>query len=964
MSDVIDRRPDPDELLQRVREEEQKASRGKLTIFFGAAPGVGKTYTMLEAARIELTDQTRDVVVGIVETHGRYDTGALLIGLELLPRRKTEHRGIVIEEFDLEAALARRPDIILIDELAHTNAPGSRHVKRWQDVEDLLQAGINVFTTLNVQHLESLNDVVAQITGVVVRETVPDSVFDKANEVRVVDLPVDQLLDRLREGKVYLPHQAQRAIQNFFKEGNLIALRELALRRTAERVDAQMRGYKAAHGIDKTWHAGERVLVCISPSPYSARLLRAARRMATSIHAELLALYVETPAALRLRAADRERVAAHMRLAEQLGGEAVTIRGDSAAEETVRFARKRNVTKIVVGKPTHPRWRDILKQPFLDQVVRRSGEIDVYVISGLETAIAKQAAPEGAKAPRRPALSGYLAALAAVTVATLVGLAFGRSQLTDVVMIFLLGIVVASMRFGYGPALVAAVASVVSFDFFFVPPYYSFVVTDLRHIVTFVVMFLVAGILSHLTKRIRDQADSARDRERRTASLYAISRELAVAQTFDALLTAGARHVRDVFDGAVAVLLPTDGDALSVAYADPGAFDGTSAAPAAAWSKPDGTSAAPAAAWSKPDPTSAAPAAAGSQLHGTSAMDGAGSKIEAKELGLAEWVWTHQRLAGAGTDTLPSGRVLFVPLKGARGRVGVLALVPKGDPNRLQDPEERQLLETFAGIIGSAVERAQLAEEARRARVRAETEQLRNSLLSSVSHDLRTPLAVVTGAASTLLDKSAPKDPGEQRELLETIHEEGLRLNRLVRNLLDMTRLDAGALRVNKELQPIEEVIGAALNRNEDRLKGRTVNTHVPTDLPLVPLDAVLIEQVLINLLENATKYTPPGTPIDVVAYARDKAIEVEVADRGPGVPREQAERVFEKFYRAREEGGGVGLGLTICRGIINAHGGRIWVAPRPEGGASFRFTLPLDDPGATQPAPGHPDVSSAERAP
>src|SRR5215472_17216888 len=380
---MAEKRPDPDELLARVREEEEQSARGKLTIFFGAAPGVGKTYTMLEAARLEVEDQKRDVVIGIVETHGRYDTGALLIGLELLPRRKVEHRGIALEEFDIDAALARKPQLILVDELAHTNAPGSRHLKRWQDIEELLEAGIDVFTTLNVQHLESLNDVVAQITGIVVRETVPDAVFDKAYEVRVVDLPVDELLDRLHEGKVYVPRQAAQAVQNFFREGNLIALRELALRRTAERVDAKMRGYKAAHGIEETWHTGERVLVCVSPSPHSARLIRAARRMATSLHAELLGVYVETPASLRMSSSDRARRAQSLRLLESLGGEAMVVRGEDAAVETVRFARKRNATKIVVGKPTHARWRNLIKASFLDEVVRDSREIDVYVISGL-----------------------------------------------------------------------------------------------------------------------------------------------------------------------------------------------------------------------------------------------------------------------------------------------------------------------------------------------------------------------------------------------------------------------------------------------------------------------------------------------------------------------------------------------------------------------------------------------------
>jgi two-component system sensor histidine kinase KdpD len=890
---MTEKRPDPDELLARVREEEAQAARGKLTIFFGAAPGVGKTYTMLEAARLEAEDQKRDVVIGIAETHGRYDTGSLLIGLELLPRRTVDHRGIKVEEFDLDAALRRHPQLILVDELAHSNAAGSRHLKRWQDVEELLDAGIDVFTTLNVQHLESLNDVVAQITGVVVRETVPDAVFDKAYEVRVVDLPVDELLERLQEGKVYVADQAAaRALGNFFKEGNLIALRELALRRTAERVEAKMRGYKAAHGIEETWHTGERVLVCISASPHSALLVRAARRMATSLHAELIGLYVETPASIRMSAADRERLAQNMRLVESLGGDPVTLRAEDAAVETVRYARKRNVTKIVVGKPTHARWRDILVPSFLDKLVRQSREIDVYVISGLPTARPERRAPTAAKRPAHGDPFGYGAAVVTtLATATVAWFLFGRKQLTDVVMVFLLGIVLVSMRFGSGPSLLAAVLSVLAFDFIFVPPYFSFAVTDLSHFVTFGVMFFVSLVISGLTNRIRDQADAARGRERRTASLYAVSRELGTATARPALLQAAAQHVNEVFDVKVAMLLPGRGDELDIVHADEGTL---------------------------------------------AAAD--------KDLGVAEWVWNHQRAAGAGTDTLPLARALFVPLMGSRGRVGVMALFPSPE-SRLDDPDERQLLHTIAGLIGSAIERTQLADEARRASLRIETEQLRNALLSSVSHDLRTPLGVVTGATSALLEDDAPKDDAVRRQLLLTAHEEAQRLNRLVRNLLDMTRLEAGALKVQKDLQPLEEVVGAALDRMEDRLRGRDVKTSIPPALPLVPFDAILIEQVLINLLENATKYSPAGSPIEVSAKAREGEVEVEVADRGPGIAQEEAERVFDKFYRVREgEGGGVGLGLTICRGIVSAHGGRIWVEQRSGGGAVFHFTLPLQE--------------------
>ncbi len=889
---MTEKRPDPDELLARVREEEATAARGRLTIFFGAAPGVGKTYTMLEAARLEAEDQKRDVVVGIAETHGRYDTGSLLIGLELLPRRIIDHRGIKVEEFDLDTALRRRPQLILVDELAHSNAAGSRHLKRWQDVEELLDAGIDVFTSLNVQHLESLNDVVAQITGVQVRETVPDAVFDKAYEVRVGELPVHQRIERLQEGKVYVADQAAaRALGNFFKEGNLIALRELALRRTAERVEAKMRGYKAAHGIEETWHTGERVLVCISASPHSALLVRAARRMATSLHAELIGCYVETPASIRMSSGDRERLAQNMRLVESLGGDPVTLRGEDGAIETVRYARKRNVTKIVVGKPTHARWRDIITPSFLDALVRQSREIDIYVISGIPQLPQVTRGPASPRSAQYGDSFGYLAALVAVLASSAAAwFLFGRGQLTDVVMVFLLGVVLVSMRYGYGPSLAATVLSVLAFDFLFVPPFFSFAVTDLSHIVTFGVMFLVAVVISGLTNRIRDQADSARGRERRTASLYAVSRELGAATARPALLLTAARHVTEVFNVKVAVLLPGAADQLEIVHADEGTL---------------------------------------------SPGD--------KDLGVADWVWNHQRAAGAGTDTLPLARALFVPLLGSRGRVGVMALFPSPE-SRLDDPDERQLLHTIAGLIGSALERTQLADEARRASLRIETEQLRNALLSSVSHDLRTPLGVVTGATSALLEDDVPKDDAMRRQLLMTAHEEALRLNRLVRNLLDMTRLEAGALKVQKELQPLEEIVGSALDRMEDRLRGREVETSIPADLPLVPFDAILIEQVLINLLENATKYSPAGSPIEIRARAREGEVEVEVADRGPGISRQDAERVFDKFYRVREgEGGGVGLGLTICRGIVSAHGGRIWVEERSGGGSAFRFTLPLD---------------------
>jgi two-component system sensor histidine kinase KdpD len=892
---MIDARRDPDELLKRVNEEERRAQRGKLVVFFGAAPGVGKTYAMLEAARSE-RDLKRDVVIGIVETHGRYDTSALVIGLELLPRRKVEYRGVTVEDFDLDGALTRKPGLILMDELAHTNAPGLRHAKRWQDVEELLDTGIDVYTTLNVQHIESLNDVVAQITGIVVRETVPDRMLDEASEVRLIDLPPDELLERLGEGKVYVPDQAERAIQSFFRKGNLIALRELALRRTADRVDAQMRVYRTEQGIQRVWPAGERVLVGVSPSPASARLVRAACRMAGSLHAKWIAVYVETPGSLRLSDAGRVRLAENLRLAEHLGAETVTLSGQSGAQETLAYARAHNVTKIVVGKPTHPRWRDLFGLSFLEEMVRSSGGIDVYVISG-EDSDGRPATSQEPPTPRLPVTpQTYGLSLVPPMLATVVcWFSFRHAQLqaqfADVVMVYLLGIIVVAMRFGYGPSILAAVTSVFMLDYFFVPPYLSFAVSDLQHIVTFVVMFVVALVISRLTQRIRDQASSARSREQRTASLYGMTRELAGTPATNNLSAIAVRHLHEIFEAHVSVLLVgPDGALANVAVGD----------------------------------LAFAP--------------------DEKERGVVDWVWGHDKPAGLSTDTLPYASALYVPLREARGKVGVLGVRPS-DRRRFVDPEQRALLDLFATQVASALERARLAEDAQRVQLQMHAEKLRSALLSSVSHDLRTPLAVITGAASTLVQTDRPLAPEVRQDLSETIHEEAQRLNRLVQNLLDMTKITSGAMKVAKEWQPLEEVVGAVLNRMDERLRDRQVDVRLPKDLPLVPIDAVLIEQVLINLLENALKYSPPGSTLELSAKQEDNAVVVEVADRGPGVPAEHLDQIFEKFYRLPRErqGGGAGLGLAICRGIIETHGGMIWAEPREGRGAAFRFTIPIE---------------------
>jgi two-component system sensor histidine kinase KdpD len=883
---MTEQRPDPEALLARVKEEEARARRGKLKVFFGAAAGVGKTYAMLEAAG-EQRDDGVDVVVGYVETHGRAETETLLDGLEILSRRALEYRGTVLHEFDLDTALTRRPALILVDELAHTNAPGSRHAKRWQDVVELLDAGIDVYTTVNVQHVESLNDVVAKITGVVMRETVPDSVFEQADEVELIDLPPDDLLQRFREGKVYVPGQAQEALENFFRKGNLIALRELALRRTAERVDAQMRVYRREHAIDKVWPTAERILVCIGPAPWSTRLVRAAKRMADQLDAEWIAAYVETPAQLRLPAEARDGVIQTMRLAEQLGAQTLTLSGATMSEAILAYARDRNVSKIVVGKPSRTLWQRILLGSIVDALVQGSGDIDVYVISGGREA---SSPPEPV---RRRVLAtdwpAYGTAVAAVAVATAVArLMAPVSELSNVVMLYLLAIVVVAMRTGRGPSLLAAVLSVAAFDFVFVPPQFTFAVSDIRYVLTFLVMLVVGIVISGLTVRTRAQAEAARHREQRTAALYAMSRELAGTRGVDTLLQVSVRHVAEVFRSQVVVLLPGRDGLL------------------ASW-------------------------------------PGGQFEVDANDLGVGRWVFEHRQPAGLGTATLPGASALYVPLTGSAGPVGVLGVRP-ADRHAMDEPERLHQLETFASQTALALERARLAEEAQAAQVRVETERLRNSLLSSVSHDLRTPLTAITGAASTLLQDSARLDDATRRGLLESVHEEAERLNRLVQNLLEMTRLESGAVQLRRELHPPEEIIGAALGRLGERLRGRRVTTKVPPELPLVPMDDVLIEQVLLNLLDNVVKYTPAGTPIEIIATATDETLTVEVADRGPGLPAGDEEKVFEKFYRAdRVAAGGAGLGLAICRGIVQAHGGRIWAQNLPGGGVAFLFTLPLE---------------------
>lgn len=865
-----------------MQEQESRARRGRLKIFFGASPGVGKTFTMLEAAQAARR-QGLDIVIGVVETHGRSETALLAEGLEALPRQRLEYRGTTLEEFDLDGALARRPALLLVDELAHTNAPGSRHAKRWQDVEELLTAGVNVWSTLNVQHVESLNDVVAQITGVRVRETVPDSILERADEVEMVDLTPDELLQRLREGKVYLPEQASRAVDQFFRKGNLIALREMALRRTAERVDAQMRGYMAEQGIRETWATTERLLVCVGPGAHGARLVRAGRRMAEDLGAPWTVVHVETPGSSGLGADVSQALA----LAEQLGAEVAMLSGLDPVEEVLAYARSHNATRVVVAPPRRRPWGG--RRSMVDRLVRTSGGIDVQVVTGDEPAPGPRRAPPPAETTRwvpRDWLESVLVPAAITTAALLVPR--GSLATIDAAMLYLVGVVFVSARHARGPSVLTSVVSIACFDFFFVPPYFTFAVGDVRYTLTFGVMLAVALVMGTLTGRIRGQAQSARERERRTATLYAFSRDLATARQRPDLARVTLRHLHGLFGGSVSLLLPEeDGRLILVAELPPG--------------------------------------------HGSE-----------KELSVARWVFDRGQPAGLGTATLPASEMLYVPMDVSGHRLGVIGVRP--DPaDRFADPGQRQLLETIVGQAALALERTSLADAARRAHLEAEAEKLRTSLLSSLSHDMRTPLGAIQGAASTLLSGAVVTVPeSTRRDLAQTILEESRRMDRLVANLLDMIRLETGAMQVEREWHVLEDIVGVALIRLQERLRDHPVSTDLPADLPLVQVDEVLLEQVFVNLLENAAKHTPPGTPVEIGARERDGSVEVWVADRGPGLEPGSEARVFEKFQRGEGAAAGVGLGLTIVRGIVRAHRGEIRAEQRPGGGAVFRFTLPI----------------------
>jgi two-component system, OmpR family, sensor histidine kinase KdpD len=891
--DSADRRPSPDALLR----EAQQAERGRLKIFFGAAPGVGKTYEMLTTARAKKAEGV-DVVVGVAETHGRKETEALLQGLEIIPRRVIPYRGRTLTEMDLDAILIRQPSLVLVDELAHTNAPDSRHPKRYMDVEELLAAGIDVYTTLNIQHLESLNDVVAGITTVRVRETVPDSIVDRADDIELVDLTPEDLIARLNEGKVYVPEQAQRAIKHFFSPGNLTALRELVLRRTAQRVDAQMVDYMRAHPTEGAWPApaSERVLVVVDSEPGANAAVRRGKRLADSLRSQWTAIHVETPAYVHADEDERDKIAQTLRLAQRLGAEAISIPGEDAALTVAEYAQANQFAHIIIiRKPARPRWRDFFSQSFTQKLIRNAGDANVHIVATPKDVSARRHAAIEGKAPKqRPVgVKGYLASVAYVAAAT--GIAallrqFFGFGLSTAAQSYLIAVLASAVTHGLWASLFACLLSVLAYNFFFLSPLYSFIVASPENVVALFFFAAVALIASNLAARVRAQAIAAWERTRITQELYLFSRKLAGTATLDDLLWATAHQIALMLKVHVVLLLPEKGG-LSVRAGFP------------------------------PE-----------------------DMLDEADLAAARWCFEKNQSTGRGADTLPGAKRRFMPLRTGRGVVGVVG-IDSDEPGLLLTPEESRLLDALADQAALAIDRVNLASEADRARLAAETDRLRSALLTSISHDLRTPLASILGSATSLINNWQGFGDEVRTSLLRTIQEEAERLNRFIGNLLDMTRLESGAISPQTGPVDLSEIIGATVQRASRILQNHQVEIDLEPNLPMVRADMVLMEQVLFNLLDNAAKYAPQGSRIAVTAAQEKGQVAIRVLDEGEGIAEADLDRVFDKFYRVRRgdrQRAGTGLGLSICRGFVEAMGGTITAANRVgRTGAVFTIMLP-----------------------
>ena len=884
----IPSRPSPDALLESARRE----ARGRLKIFLGAAPGVGKTYEMLMSGRAKLADGV-DTIIGVVETHGRKDTEALVDGLSVVPRRRIEYRGQVLEEMDLDAILARRPSLVLVDELAHTNATGSRHPKRYMDVQEILAQGIDVYTTLNIQHVESLNDIVAQITRIRVRETVPDSIIDRADDVEIIDITPDDLIKRLQDGKVYLPRTARRAIENYFSRGNLTALRELALRRTAQRVDEQLLNHMQSHAISGPWAAGDRVLVCLDHGGNGPGLVRYARRQADRLRAPWTALHLDTPRSQQMSDADKDRLASTMRLAQQLGGETVTLPALDLTREILSYANANNFTHIIIGRPRKSWWQRLFQRSLTHDLIDHAGDISVHVISGDKSTEKPAQAAKAASPPLHRSLWPYLSSTLFVGLAIVAGIVLDQAlDVRNLALVFLMAVLAAAVRGGLGPAIYASLLGAFSFNFFFLEPRYTLTVRDPESVVALLFYFGVALVASNLTAAVQRQAAAARARARTTEDLYLFSKKLSVTATLDDVLWAAAFQMASMLKVRIILLLP-ENNTIAVKAGYP------------------------------PDDT-----------------------LVDADIAAAQWAWEHNKAAGRGADTLPGAKRLYLPLRTGSGAVGVVGL----DDDRvgpLLTPEQQRLFDALADQAALAIERIQLVSDVDRARLAAETDRLRTALLTSISHDLKTPLAAILGSAGTLKDFADDIPPDARGELLSTIIEESERLNRFISNLLDMTQIGSGAMEPNFGLHFVGDMVGTAISRAAKIIVRHEIVLDIPSDLPMLKVDPVLFEQVLFNLIDNAAKYAPENTQIEIRSWRQGKTIFLAVADAGPGIPPADLERVFDSFYRVRKTDhvqAGTGLGLSICKGFIEAMGGSIRAENR-SGRAGAQFTVSLSVP-------------------
>jgi two-component system sensor histidine kinase KdpD len=883
-------RPSPDALLGRANRE----GRGKLRIFLGAAPGVGKTFEMLTQGRARRLEGV-DTVVGVVETHGRTETEILTKGFEIVPKKRGLYKGRVVAEMDLDAILQRKPQLVLVDELAHTNIEGGRHPKRYLDVEELLAAGIDVFTTVNIQHIESLNDVIAQITRIHVRETIPDAVLDQADEIELIDLTADDLLKRLREGKVYVKAQAERALGHFFSPGNLTALRELALRKVAQHVDRDMVDYMQAHAIGGPWPAGERILACINERPSAAELVRRTRRVAAALKAEWTVLYIEGPRHAILSETDKDRIADTLRLAERLGGQTASLPGREIADAILTYARRNNVTQIIIAKSERPAWFELLHGSVVRDLIRNSGAISVTAVS-----------PRGEGVPPKSVRTvsrkkpidwrGYLVSAATVALTILIGKAVSfvvPEIVGSLAMVFLVPVLISAVFYDRRTALATALLSVMCYNFFFLPPLYTFTIADPNNWVQFSVLLFVAIIAGNLAARVRAQADLAAARATAMTELYRFTGKLAGIARLDDILWAASVQIASMLKTNVVILLP--------------------------------------------NPVTKSPEVRA----GFPPED----ELDDQDLAAAAWCWAHAQPAGRNAETLPGAKRLFLPMRTGEGPVGVAGL-QRRDDKTLFSPDERRLLDALLDQTALAVERSKLVEQVDEAQVVAEADKLRVAMLTSLSHDLRTPLASILGSATTLIADGSLYDAGKTREFLQTIREEAERLDRFVGNLLDMSRLEAGALGAKPEPLDVIDLVEASSERMSRRLANHKLLLSMPAGLPLVMADPVLMEQALVNLFDNAAKYAPAHSTISVRAGPVDSKVQVTVEDEGPGIPPEALPHIFDKFYRAKASDrriAGTGLGLAVARGFVEAFGGTLDAANRSDRtGAAMTIALPV----------------------